>query len=117
MTASAILMGLLAVCLTFIPMELANYLKFETQNEVVFQMLGAAFLGLGMLNWMSKNQTLGGIYGRPVVMANFTNYAVTAITLLKLVQKGQQQFWIPFVLFACFAILYGRVLFTQPKAD
>ena len=46
------------------------------------QLLGAAWLGVAALNWLQRNQLLGGIYGRPVVFANLALYLVGALSLL-----------------------------------
>lgn len=34
------------------------------------QVAGALYLGFAMLNWMSTGARMGGIYARPLVMAN-----------------------------------------------
>lgn len=47
------------------------------------QLLGAAWLGLAALNWLSRDARLGGIYGRPVVLANLVLYFVSATTALR----------------------------------
>ena len=32
------------------------------------QLLGGAWLGVATLNWFTRGQSIGGIYGRPVVL-------------------------------------------------
>jgi hypothetical protein len=52
------------------------------------QLLGAAWLGLGTLNWLSRRVMLGGIYGRPIVAANQVMYFVGSMTLVREVVRG-----------------------------
>lgn len=47
------------------------------------QLLGAAWLGPAALNWLSRDARLGGIHGRPVVLANLVLYVVSAMTALR----------------------------------
>jgi hypothetical protein len=47
------------------------------------QLLGAAWLGFAALSWLSQGAVLGGIYGRPVVMANAVMHFIGAMALLR----------------------------------
>ncbi len=49
----------------------------------VGQLLGAAWLGVAALNWLQRDTRLGGIYGRPVVLANLVLYLVSALSALR----------------------------------
>ena len=75
------------------------------------QVLGAAWLGIAALNWLSRGSVLGGIYGRPIVMANAVTYFITATVLLKAPLAGAR---IVVALPAAFALLYGLLLFRGP---
>jgi hypothetical protein len=99
--------------LLFAADELLPRLVSGLQAEAAWigQVLGAAWLGLAALNWLSRGSVLGGIYGRPIVMANAVMYFITTTAVLKA----------PFVgapLAACvpgiFAVLYGSLLFRGP---
>lgn len=46
-------------------------------------LLGAAYLGLAVLNWMAREKLIGGIYSRPVAVGNFTHFLAAAIVLAK----------------------------------
>lgn len=72
------------------------------------QLLGAAWLGMAALSWLSRGAVLGGIYGRPVVMANATLHFISAMTLLR---TGLIVLAIPAALLA---IVYGLLLFRGP---
>lgn len=47
------------------------------------QLLGAAWLGMAALDWLHRRTLLGGVYGRPVVLANTALYFITAMVLLR----------------------------------
>jgi hypothetical protein len=117
MTASALTMGLTGIALSFLPQELAGYLSWSAGEPLVLQLLGALYFGFAMLNWMAKASLIGGIYGRPVAIGNFTHFAVGGLALLKWVlghSVSPALLTFTFV-YALFALLFGYVFFTHPK--
>jgi hypothetical protein len=83
------------------------------------QITGAQYFAMGMLNWMTKNSTIGGIYNRPVSIANFTHYMIGALALIKglLSSPGLPFiFWILTVLYIAFAVVYGFIFNRNPVA-
>jgi hypothetical protein len=82
------------------------------------QILAAALLALGIFNWMTRGFAMGGIYGRPVVMTNFTFFFVAAMTTVRAVLAGGRPGPIG-VLLICgiFAIAYGLLAFGVGRAD
>jgi len=57
------------------------------------QLLGAAWLGVAALNWLQRGVRLGGIYGRPVVLANLVLYFVSAMTALRALPSAGPGAW------------------------
>ena len=82
------------------------------------QLLAAAWLALAMFDWMTMGFTMGGIYGRPVVMTNFTFFFVAALTTVRVVLAASLPGPIA-VLLVCgiFAIAYGLLLFRSGPAS
>lgn len=78
------------------------------------QLLGAAWLGFAALNWVQRRAILGGVYGRPVVMANLFNYFIGSMVLIKAGQQGVTSAWPLAVPFAGLALAYGALLFRGP---
>ena len=80
------------------------------------QLLGGAWLAIAVLNWLNRGARLGGIYGRPVVVANATVYFVGAMVLLKIVARpgASLPIIIATILFVIFAALYAWLLFRGP---
>ena len=82
------------------------------------QILASAFLALAIFNWMTRGFAMGGIYGRPVVLTNFTFFFVAAMSTVRPVLAGGRPGPIG-VLLICgiFAIAYGFLLFARGPAD
>tara|TARA_Y100000591_G_C21367449_1_gene467090 strand:- start:84 stop:476 length:393 start_codon:yes stop_codon:yes gene_type:complete len=91
MTISALYLGIIGICLSFLPKEIINYLNINSNviTTLFFQLLGALYLGFGILNWTLKGSRIGGIYNRPVLMGNFMHFLVGAIALIKIVTSIQ----------------------------
>lgn len=120
MTLSALLMALVGIAATFLPQEILSYLGVEPRGFDVLQVqiLGALYLGFAMLNWMARGNLIGGVYSRPVAMGNFLHFAVVAITLVKALAGGMRggPILAGAVVYSAFAVWFGLVAFTHPKA-
>lgn len=80
------------------------------------QLLAAAWLALAALNWLSQSTLLGGIYARPVVLANAAFYFIAAMVLFKVVTRhdASAALWFVLVPVVLFAGIYGWLLFRGP---
>ena len=69
---SSVIYGLAGLGLIFLPAEIAPAVGQDVTGFLVWalQSLGAAYLGVAWINFMSKHAPLGGINGRPVLMLN-----------------------------------------------
>ena len=116
MSASAIIMGITGIALSFFPKELAAYFKMADTNIIVLQLLGGLYFGFAMLNWAAKANLTGGIYSRPVVIGNLAHFTICGLALVKYLSNNnfQTPIWIAVILYLLFAVLFGFVLFTNP---
>ena len=89
-------------------------LSFPPGAEWFGQLLGAAWLGFAALNWIQRRAILGGVYGRPVVMANLFHYFIGSMVLIKAGQQGAGSVWPLAVPFSALALAYGALLFRGP---
>lgn len=82
----------------------------------VGQLVAAAWLGVASLNWLQRGTVLGGIYGRPVVFANLTLYAVSALSLARaaLAPGGGTGLRGLLALAATLAVVYAALLLRGP---
>ena len=122
MTASAITLGLLGICFTFLPAEVADFFNGATGNHLQFfiQIIGALYFGFGMLNWLTKENRIGGIYNRPVAVANLAHFTIGAFALIKgvLANPGlPKAIWIAGILYLIFAVSFGIILLHDPLKE
>jgi len=80
------------------------------------QLLAAAWLGVASLNWLQRRALLGGIYGRPTVLANLTLYLISALSLLRALpgHRVHPALWAAMVLSTLLAAAYGTLLLRGP---
>ncbi|HSQ61127.1 MAG TPA: hypothetical protein VLT84_11990, partial [Acidobacteriota bacterium] len=88
--ASAVLLGASGIVTLFAPDEIAAWLGLPSVGaaRALVQFLSGALFALAMLDWMNRYATVGGIYGRPVVIANFTFFFIAATTLARAAASG-----------------------------
>lgn len=108
-------LGLLA---TFLPQELAAAAGVPHPPVIVLlviQIAGALYLGAAAQNWFARQSTMGGIYNRPLALANLLHFLVVAIALVKLVMAGQRDTAIVglTVVYGLFAIAFAAVTFNR----
>jgi hypothetical protein len=79
------------------------------------QLLAAAWLGLAAMNWLQRAAVLGGIYGRPVVLANVALYFVGALSLARAgASSYAAALWLAAAPMALLAAAYGALLLRGP---
>ena len=117
MSASALFLGFLGVIALFLPQEILNYFSISVSGiaPLIIQLLGALYSGFALLNWMTKDNKIGGIYARPLIMGNLTHFMIAALTLIKASFSGV---FTPILLlftivYSIFALLFGLLGFTD----
>lgn len=83
------------------------------------QLLAAAWLGVAALDWLQRKVVLGGIYGRPTVLANLTLFFVSAFSLLRtLLARGTPpMLWLAVGVAGALAVAYAALLLRGPFDD
>lgn len=118
---SVLFLAALGLGFSFLPAEILEELHIESNSitTILMQILGALFLGFGMMNWMAKDSIIGGIYNKPLVVGNLMHFGVGAITLLKIVftLKENTRVLIPLtILYLVFAVAFFLIFKNTPKA-
>jgi hypothetical protein len=92
LSSTAILLGALGVCLTFAPDGVISLFGITDTPiiRIMFQLLGAVYYAFALLNWMAKGALIGGIYNRPIAMANLAHFLIAGLALTKAVISNQQ---------------------------
>ena len=118
MSASATTMGACGIAMQFLPREVLTHLGVAAEPipALLVQVMGAAYLGFAMMNWMARAVIIGGIYVRPLAMGNFAHFTIGALALadLAFAAEGSRTILVVAVAYALLAILFGMVMFTHP---
>ena len=115
--ASSVALGAAGLTAIFLPQEaLARMgVHASVQGVTLVQLLGAALLGFAFLNWSAKGSRVGGIYNRPLVLANLVHFVTGALTLARLVPG---RWSIPLVavtiVYGLLATAFAGLLFGDP---
>ena len=118
LTTSALILAVLGVALSFLPQEVLTLPGAPAAPRLVLliQLGGAMALAWAILNWMSRGQRVGGIYSRPLALANVLHFATGSVTLLKTMTAGavgppEVVFVVPYVVLA---VWWAAALVTSP---
>ena len=90
LTAYAVILMALGIGLDFLPQEAAAGIGLggAPVTALLLQVLAAACMGMGFMNWLSKANPMGGIYSRPLALQNFLFSVVAAAALDRAILRG-----------------------------
>ena len=122
MTLSAIIMATIGISASFIPHEILTFIGLPTNQPLplLIQVIGAMYFAFAMLNWMSKGSIIGGIYNRPIAIANWTHFVIAGLALIKGILSNPSLsyiIWSIAIIYSIFAILFGIVAFKHPVSE
>ena len=122
MTLSAIIMAIIGISASFIPHEILTFIGLPTNQPLplLIQVIGAMYFAFAMLNWMSKGSIIGGIYNRPIAIANWTHFVIAGLALIKGILSNPSFsyiIWSIAIIYSIFAILFGIVAFNHPVSE
>lgn len=114
MILSVVYLAIQGIALTFLPQEVNTYFAINSEGVAVLvsQTLGAALLAFALLNWMTRSNILGGIYGKPLMMANFLFFFASGMSYLK--AADSPIIWTLASISMLFGFSFGYVAFTHP---
>jgi hypothetical protein len=119
MTICSIILGATGVILSFAPDLVLRNLDLDVNPTSVLlgQVLGGLYFGYSMLNWMTKESLIGGIYNRPVAIANFTHFMIAGLAIIKkLISHPElpKAIWAAGAVYLVFGLLFILILFRHP---
>ena len=122
MTLSAMILALIGISLIFLPNEILDYLQLSVSEtlQLLMQIIGSLYFALAILNWMSKGSLIGGIYNRPIAMANLTHFVIAGLALIKGILANPSLsyvIWSIAIIYSIFAIFFGIVAFKHPVGE
>lgn len=116
MSASATFLGILGASAALFPDQILSYFRASPEGFplVLLNVVGMLYLSFGLLNWMARENLIGGIYSRPVAIGNFTHFFGVSIILTKYTLDTSQVGVVAVgtAVYALFAIGFGYVLFA-----
>ncbi len=123
MTTCSLILGLAGIFALFVPAVLLAVFGAPIANplSVLVQLMGALYFSMAMMNWIAKDSAIGGIYARPVSLANFAHFFIGTLLLAKVVLSSRFNISIVLLLavYTIFAILFYWLVFraTGIKVD
>ena len=115
MTSSSIVLGATGVILTFAPDMVLQNLNIEiTQTSLLLgQVIGGLYFGFSM----TKENLIGGIYNRPIAIANFTHFLIVGLAIIKKLVSDPglpKTLWTAGIVYAVLGIVFIIILFRHP---
>ena len=115
MVSSCAFLGFLGLLALFVPEELLKILSlpFTSPLPILIQLLGAMYLSFALMNWTAKDNIIGGVYLRPISIANFSHFMIGALTLLNnQFSNGANLYLLSVsIVYAVFAIIFTWLVF------
>lgn len=122
MTISSIILGATGLIFTFASDIVLGNLNIDTNATSILlgQVIGGLYFGYGMLNWMAKGSLIGGIYNRPIAIANFTHFLIVGLAIGKRLISNPglpKIIWAAGVVYATLGFLFVILLFRHPVSS
>ena len=118
MISSTTVLAVIGIALSFLPRECLTMAGAEASPRVVVlaQLTGAMALAWAILDWMSRGQRIGGIYNRPLALANWLHFLMGSLALVKMTTPdGFGALEVALVVpYAILTIWWAVALFTSP---
>ena len=114
MTACSLLLGAIGIFALFLPDVLLSAQGVEPTEamSMLVQLMGALYFGFAIMNWTAKDSAIGGVYARPVSLANFSHFLTGALLLAKnLFDEFSQLMLIATVVYLVFAACFYWLVF------
>lgn len=119
MTFSSIILGAAGIILTFSPDTVLLNLNIDINaaSLLLGQVMGGLYFGFSMLNWMTKESLIGGIYNRPIAIANFTHFLIAGLAIIKRLISNpylSKALWTTGAVYVVLGLLFIIILFRHP---
>lgn len=117
MRATSIVLGAVGLLLLFAPELLLQALGTQgiPPLQLLVQMVAALYIAFATMNWMARESVIGGIYNRPLSLANFAHFFIGALFLIRYLLANSAPIWMVIAtgLYAIFAALFAWLVFKH----
>jgi hypothetical protein len=81
--------------------------------SMLVQLTGTLYFSFALMNWTAKDSAIGGIYARPVSLANFAHFFSGTLILVKhlLSSEFNPSVLLASILYASFAVIFYWLVF------
>jgi hypothetical protein len=121
LSASAVVLGAAGVAAIFAPEEIlaAMSIRGGGMLPVMVQLLGTVWFAFALMNWTARGSLIGGIYNRPVAIANLAHFMVGALALARAATRtpAPAPLLMLTVVYVVLAIAFGLVFFRSPVRE
>lgn len=116
LSGTALGLALLGFPALFVPEVVATWLELGVGATLPIQLFGGGLLGFAALDWVGRGAIYGGIYGRPIVVANFALAMLTSGTMLSACLDGRvsPMGWVAVAIFGTQAVGFFRLMRSPP---
>ena len=85
MISSSLSLGAVGIFALFVPEGFLSMQGAEVTEaaSMLVQLMGTLYFAFAIMNWTAKDSAIGGIYARPVSLANFSHFFSGALLLVK----------------------------------
>lgn len=119
LSIAAVVLGIPGLALLFAPDSAVGLLGGGTgaASALLAQLAGGLAIALAVNDRMARGTLLGGIHGRPLLVANLCAFTISGLSLLKADTPPAARPWLvgTGVLLLAFAAMFGRLLFVHPR--
>lgn len=117
MMSSSLALGLAGIFALFMP-DLLLYGQGAADSGTVsllLQLMGALYFSFALMNWTAKDSLIGGIYARPVSLANFSHFFAGVLILLKYQLSNEVNLFVAaaLVVYAVYAVCFYWLVFRS----
>ena len=115
MTSTSLTLVAAGIFALFVPDQLVTLINVPRSDSllVLVQLMGALYFSFALMNWTAKDSAIGGIYARPVSLANFSHFFIGTLLLIK--YQLSHELSVPgllaLILYAVFAALFYWLVF------
>jgi hypothetical protein len=110
MTSSSLVLGAAGVFALFMPDALLP--AQGGAGSMLVQLMGGLYFAFALMNWTAKDSAIGGIYARPVSLANFSHFLTGALLLVKYLFNAFDLFVLAVtVVYAIYAVCFYWLVF------
>ncbi len=119
MIGSAGAFALIGIAALFLPGEIAGKLMLPRKAELTIQLMSAGLLAMATLNYIGRNASYGGIYGKPIMLANFMFGMISCNALIsaQLTYHFDWLIWLMILMLALYTIGFAKLIFFPAQLE